>query len=419
MSILSDILALWLITCLFFREPIKFKWAHVFWVSIISLFCLLSDTDERGLIMTLKGLGVLPVQYVPGLIGFCFLTLVANSYLFKRSHLTILLITMLSLMVWMMVRMQAVLLTMLLPLEIDWNHLICLAVVLGLVFFIRRHFAYTEFEQMTLMQQLFMSIIFFSFLGMYLFQTTEITQLGSWLMLLGSIFVFLLLTWLFFEQKKQHALKARILATEKYLPIIDELVLEVRARQHEFSNKMLAISSILETANTLEEAKHEITRYTGNVKMLSHQQQLLTMDHKIVAGFLYTKVKRAEQMGIQVVIDNSISLHEMACEDVDLIEVLGILLDNAFDASQSGDTVYVTLKQEENQYMLQVSNPSPYISNDHFLKMFDIGFSTKKGMRGFGLHNVQQIAKQYKAHILLKNEQRTGNYVTIGLRFQE
>ncbi|MFJ7730802.1 GHKL domain-containing protein [Lysinibacillus sp. NPDC097231] len=419
MSVLLDILTLWLITCLFFREPLKFKWGHVLWVSVILLFCLLGDSNERGLIMTLKGLGVLPVQNLPGLIGFCFLTLVANSYLFKRSHLTILLMTMLSLMIWIMIRMQAVLLTMILPLDIAWNHFINLALVLCLVFFIRRYFAYTQFEQMTLMQQLFMSIFFFAFMGIYLFQTTEITQFGSWFMLLGSIFVFLLISLLFFEQKKQQAMQARILATEKYLPIIDELVLEVRARQHEFSNKMLAITSILETADTLEEARHDITRYTGNVKLQSHQQQLLTMDHKIVAGFLYTKIKRAEQMGIQVVINNSISVHDMPCEDVDLIEVLGILLDNAFDASQSGDTVYVTLKKEENQYVLQVSNPSPYISNEHFLKMFDIGFSTKKGVRGFGLHNVQQIAKQYKANILLVNEQKTKNYVTIGLQFQE
>ncbi|MGE7924404.1 sensor histidine kinase [Viridibacillus arvi] len=419
MSVLLDILALWLITCLFFRDPLQFKVAHVFWVVVISLFCLISDSNERVLIMTLKGLRVLPVQYLPGLIGFCFLTLVANSYLFKRSHLTILLMTMLSLMVWMMVRIQGVLLTMILPIEIAWNHFISLALALGIVFFIRRYFASTQFEQMTLMQQLFISIFFFAFMGIYLFQTTEITRFGSWFMLLGSIFVFLLISWLFFEQKKQQALKARILATEKYLPIIDDLVIEVRARQHEFSNKMLAITSILQTADTLEEARYEITRYTGNIKLQSHQQQLLTMDQKVVAGFLYTKVKRAEQMGIHVVIDNSISVHDMPCEEVDLIEVLGILLDNAFDASQSGDTVYVTLKQEENQYVIQVSNPSPYISKEHFLKMFDIGFSTKKGVRGFGLHNVQQIAQQYKAHILLKNEQKTKNYVTIGLQFQE
>lgn len=418
MSVLLDILALWLITCLFFREPIKFKWAHVLWVSVISLFCLLSDSNERELVMSLKGLGVLPVQYLPGLIGFCFLTLVANSYLFKRSHLTILLMTMLSLMVWMMVRIQAVFLTIILSLDITWNHLFSVALALGFVFFIYRYFAYTQFEQMTLMQRLLMSIFFFAFMDVYLFQTTEITRFGSWFMLLGSIFVFLLISWLFFEQKKQQALKARILATEKYLPIIDELVFEVRARQHEFSNKMLAITSILETADTLDEAKHEITRYTGNLKLQSHQQQLLTMDHKIVAGFLYTKVKRAEQMGIHVVIDNSISVHDMPCEDVDLIEVLGILLDNAFEASQSEDTVYVTLKLDENQTILEVSNPSPYVSNEKFLKMFEIGFSTKKGMRGYGLHNVQQIAKQYKAHILLKNEQKTKNYVTIGLQFQ-
>ena len=42
---------------------------------------------------------------------------------------------------------------------------------------------------------------------------------------------------------------------EQYLPMVEELVESVRSRQHEYNNRMMAISAAVMTTGTLDEAK--------------------------------------------------------------------------------------------------------------------------------------------------------------------
>ncbi len=45
---------------------------------------------------------------------------------------------------------------------------------------------------------------------------------------------------------------------EQYVPIVEELISQVRARQHEFNNRMMAIEAAVASADTLEEARKEV-----------------------------------------------------------------------------------------------------------------------------------------------------------------
>jgi len=144
------------------------------------------------------------------------------------------------------------------------------------------------------------------------------------------------------------------------------------------------------------------------------------MDHKVIAGFLYTKMKRAEQLNMELTIERSVSVSAFPCEDYDLIEVLGILIDNAIDACFVGDTILIRMVQLNDHYELTVSNRAEYMTNEQFMQLFKLGYSTKSthlDNRGFGLYNVQQIAKQYGGKIIARNEQKNGVIVTIGIQF--
>ena len=412
--VVIDIVTLWLLTCLFFREPIKLRLGHMIWIGFLAGFVYMSNRNNSLPSEFEMHVGILPIKDIPTLIMFCVITLLANSYLFKRSHLAILLMTLLSLMVWLIVRMQAVLLAGLFNLQDVWNHMIGLFLAMFLLIIFTRYVGYVSFEKMPLLQQFVLYCVFFGSMVAYGFYIEGISTLTQQILIGCSVLLCVFFTLFIYTQKRQQAMLARIQATEEYVPIIDELVMEVRSRQHEFSNKMLAITSILETAETIEEAKEKILGFTDNVRLQSHQEQLLTMGQKIVAGFLYAKLRRADQMGIQVEIDFSVPSHKMPCEEVDLVEILGILLDNAFEASKSGDTVKLVCRLENGQVRLEVSNSASYSTNEQMMKMFELGYSTKSGKRGFGLHNFKKIAKQYNAKIILKSEL---SRLTIGLQF--
>ena len=143
------------------------------------------------------------------------------------------------------------------------------------------------------------------------------------------------------------------------------------------------------------------------------------MDHKVIAGFLYTKMKRAEQLNMKLEIERTVSVSAFPCEDYDLIEVLGILIDNAIGACYGGDIIKIRMNNVNNHYELTVTNPADYMSNEEFMKLFHLGYSTKSTFtteRGYGLYNVQQIAKQYNGKIIARNENNE-KMITLGVQF--
>ena len=56
---------------------------------------------------------------------------------------------------------------------------------------------------------------------------------------------------LFLHQRRTQEQK-RIHMIEQYVPIVEELISQVRARQHEFNNRMMAIEAAVASADTLE-----------------------------------------------------------------------------------------------------------------------------------------------------------------------
>lgn len=414
MTIFLDILTLWLLTCLFFQEQFRWRIGHITWIGILTGFIYMSG-PTFVLQSDLKlQFDILPVNNIPTLIATCILAILANSYLFKRSHVTILVLSLFSLMVWLIVRIVAVLIVTVMPLSVEWNHFVGVLVALLLFYLFKRYVGYVSFDNMTLLQQFVIYNLFLGSMVAYSFYLDGLSTVIQQILLGCSVLLCIFFSLFIFTQKRQQAMTARLQAAEEYVPIIDELVMEVRSRQHEFANRMLAVTSILETSKTLEEAQRSVAIFTDNVRLQPHQEQLLTIEHKIVAGFLYAKLRRAKQMGIHVNVDFAVPSSKIPCEEVDLVEVLGILLDNAFEASKSGETVKLNVYLVDNQMRVEVNNSLSHVTNEQMMQMFEMGYSTKGEKRGFGLHNLKQIAKQYNAKIILKNESKR---LTVGLQF--
>lgn len=418
-----DIIALWLIMFILFQGKAPQKKKVLAWIVVLTIFCLFDQTSitvQPFEHIYVRDLAILPVQSIAGIMGFIFVVLLMNSFVFQKSHLEIVFITILGLITWVLIRLQMMTIVDIMQLSSFSKHVGTLILAVVFYYGMKRYLQQWILVEFSLSIKLILSSAFSLFIYIMLFTVIESPQLDPVIIMMivvGSIVMF---GWLFFEQRKSQIIESRMRAVEEYIPIIDELVMEVRARQHEFSNKMLAISSILQTATNLEEAKEEMEQYIENVKLGPSQQELLNMDHKVIAGFLYTKIKRAEQMKICIDVKRTVSVKDFPCEDFDFVEILGILLDNAIEASFGGEIIYVSMHQTGGRFELTVSNPADYRTNEQFMKMFELGFSTKANVskeRGYGLYNVQQLAKQYKANIIVRNEQREMNYITLGIQF--
>lgn len=150
------------------------------------------------------------------------------------------------------------------------------------------------------------------------------------------------------------------------------------------------------------------------------EKSLLNCDSKIIAGMIFSKMKYAEMKKIMMVSEITASLKGKAVRELDIVEIVGILIDNAIEASNAGDTVFVRIEYSDEGLSVLVSNPYMMQSATDFVRMFRRGFSTKGegGVRGHGLANVKAIVDHHRGKIITRNETvYEQNYVTIGVIF--
>ncbi len=222
---------------------------------------------------------------------------------------------------------------------------------------------------------------------------------------------------LYFHQKQKQEQK-HIHMLEQYIPIIEELISGVRARQHEFNNQICAIEAAVNSADTLEDAKKSLSLLTKREYILPYDYELLSCDSKIIAGMLFEKKKQAEFNRVNVKTQIQGFFKKGKTPETEWLEVIAILMDNAIEASNAGNTITLKISQNERGIELTVSNPAPPLSNSEFIKLFRKGVTSKtdKQLHGYGLYNIMCIVEHYHGRIITRNEQKDGeNYVVFGV----
>ena len=79
------------------------------------------------------------------------------------------------------------------------------------------------------------------------------------------------------------------------------------------------------------------------------------------------------------------------------------LLKNALDAMEGKGRIAVTVKKEDGDVIIDVSDTGKGISKKNITRIFKPGFTTKKRGWGLGLSLSKRIIEQYhKGHLLVK-----------------
>lgn len=220
---------------------------------------------------------------------------------------------------------------------------------------------------------------------------------------------------MFFGRRKRiEVLENEIRTYQMYIKPLEELVREIRAAQHEFDNHLNAILNMHYTIDNYDELVEAQSKYIQNMYSEDTRQltALLKISDKILAGFLYSKIISAKSyidVDVQVKsldIISSISEHS-------LIEIIGTLVDNAFEAAtEERNKVNICLDSVGNKMVFEISNETANLTLEEVSHFFDKGYTTKKaelsenivGKHGVGLHNARKISKKYGGDVTVSLE---------------
>ena len=196
---------------------------------------------------------------------------------------------------------------------------------------------------------------------------------------------------------------------QTYEPMAHDLISDILGKQHDFNNQMNAIRMLPYTYKDYDSLSDAIANYSTFLEEEFNESELLKINLPVVAGFVFSKIKEAEQKGrlISVKIKNRSLITPVP--EYDLIRILGILIDNAIEATEPGHTFSVILDSRNDHVRIQTKNEGGEISSELRKKMFVRGYSTKtstevRTSRGQGLPNLKKLVDHYNGKIYLDNE---------------
>ncbi|WMJ79421.1 ATP-binding protein [Clostridium sp. MB40-C1] len=188
-----------------------------------------------------------------------------------------------------------------------------------------------------------------------------------------------------------------------YNPIINNIIDEIRSKQHDFKNHLNTINGIIEVTDE-KNLKYSLQEY---IKSLNYSTKsiddIIYVNNPILWAVIYSKLCEARKSNIKFSYCVNNDLKELKMNDYELSEMLSNLLDNAFEASDSDDKeVILNITKENNQNVIEIKNKGITMKSEYIHKIFKKGFSTKKGEnRGYGLNNVKKIVEHNNGKIQL------------------
>lgn len=202
---------------------------------------------------------------------------------------------------------------------------------------------------------------------------------------------------------------------QEYMAQIEELYQNLRVFKHDFANIMVSMSGYIE-ANDMEGLKGY---YEEQIFPISNQlnrakdaiARLHNLDIVELKSLIFVKINYALELNIEVKLEITEKIEEISVKSVDIVRIIGILLDNAIEACQECKQPSISFSIVKMEEAVTFIMKNTYIKHDiDYSKLGSIGISSKGERRGTGLYNVKTIINDYD-NIIMDTEYGEGYFI--------
>ncbi|MFZ5943297.1 MAG: sensor histidine kinase [Bacillota bacterium] len=204
-------------------------------------------------------------------------------------------------------------------------------------------------------------------------------------------------------------------------------------QEHENSINQLKLAHVLRENKIYRQSKHDLKNHLnviyelagdGDISKLQNYLTLyidkldstalnINVGIKELDILIYSKITNARNLDIDVKFKCSTFFQFNNRYVIDLVSIIGNLLDNAIEACselENGKKIEITLREDPVDYIIEITNTFKKRDDFEPKKIFEEGYSTKdKATRGEGLYIVQKTLKKLNGNINVNVE--NGNFL--------
>ena len=205
-----------------------------------------------------------------------------------------------------------------------------------------------------------------------------------------------------YEVQKQ---RTQIQNDTRYMSEIEAHYNELRRFRHDYQNMLISIDEYLKT----DDLKGLREYYQKNLAPVSHRvlkekynlEDLSRVKVKPIKSILFSKLSYAQSQEIEVHFDLKEPLTDITVNELDLDIALGIMLDNAIEASvgHADGEIMSAIFIEKNITVFLIQN-NVFEQLPPLWKLKEAGYSTKGKNRGIGLNSLSKIVNRNENMIL-------------------
>ncbi|MBO5477745.1 MAG: Spo0B domain-containing protein [Clostridia bacterium] len=181
-----------------------------------------------------------------------------------------------------------------------------------------------------------------------------------------------------------------------YNKTLVELVDSLRLLKHDYNNILQAINGYIITKQ-YDQLDEHIKRLSKDSKNISKVEAINPeiINQPAIYGIIGAKYFRAVNKNIDFSLSINTNISEISFDFTELSRILGILLDNAIEASEKSDNPHISIKFSYNKFkqadMIEIKNTIAKNSKIDLNKIFNKGVSSKTIKSGLGLWEVKKI----------------------------
>lgn len=204
---------------------------------------------------------------------------------------------------------------------------------------------------------------------------------------------------------------------QEYMTQIEELYQNLRTFRHDYANIMISMAGYIEEKDMDGLKKYYEKQIFPVNYLLNKERDAVAKLHNLevieLKSLIAVKINYALEMGIEVNLEITEKIDKINMKSVDLVRIMGILLDNAIEACQeckSPDICLGIIKM--NQDITLIVKNTYVKQNIDYSKLGSLGVSSKGERRGTGLYNIKNIINVYD-NVVMDTEYESGYFTQL------